>query len=107
MGEMAIGSADAPVTIIEYASATCPHCARFHEGTYKQLKTEFIDTGTHGVLSDDAPQALAGAIAGMAADPQGCARMAEAALARLKTDFGMEPGIARLSERLNAMCRDQ
>jgi len=68
---------------------------------------EFIDTGTHGVLSDDAPGALAGAIAGMAADPQGCARMAQAALARLKTDFGMEPGIARLSERLNAMCGDQ
>ncbi len=46
MGEMALGSADAPVTIIEYASATCPHCARFHEGAFKQIKTEFIDTGT-------------------------------------------------------------
>ena len=45
LGEMVLGSADAPVTIIEYASATCPHCARFHEGTFKQIKTEFIDTG--------------------------------------------------------------
>ena len=65
---------------------------------------EFIDSGTHGVLSDDAPQALAEAIIGMAADPGACERMARAALARLKTDFGMDPGIARLSERLTVMC---
>jgi protein-disulfide isomerase len=45
IGEKFLGKADAPVTVIEYASATCPHCARFHEGTFKQLKTEYIDTG--------------------------------------------------------------
>ncbi len=43
--EMTLGAEDAPVTIIEYASYTCPHCAAFHEGPYKQLKEEFIDTG--------------------------------------------------------------
>ncbi|QFT58485.1 Disulfide bond formation protein D precursor [Sulfitobacter sp. THAF37] len=43
--EMAIGDADAPVTIIEYASFTCPHCAAFHQGPFKQLKSEYIDTG--------------------------------------------------------------
>lgn len=43
--EMVLGNPDAPVTVIEYASYTCPHCARFHEGPYKQLKTDFIDTG--------------------------------------------------------------
>ncbi len=45
LGEMSLGPDDAKVTIIEYASATCPHCARFHEGTFKELKEKFIDTG--------------------------------------------------------------
>ncbi|MEO3476091.1 glycosyltransferase family 4 protein [Phaeobacter sp. CAU 1743] len=64
---------------------------------------EFIDSGTHGLLSDDAPAALAAAICKMAEDPEKTAAMAEAALQRLRRDFGMDPGIARLSERLNAM----
>lgn len=40
-----LGSADAPVTIVEYASMTCPHCANFHTTTFQELKTEYIDTG--------------------------------------------------------------
>jgi protein-disulfide isomerase len=43
--EMQIGNPDAPVTVIEYASYTCPHCASFHAGAYKQLKADYIDTG--------------------------------------------------------------
>ncbi len=43
--EMALGAEDAPVTIVEYASFTCPHCRRFHEGPFKKLKAEYIDTG--------------------------------------------------------------
>lgn len=43
--DMVQGAADAPVEIIEYASFTCPHCASFHEGPYKQLKKDYIDTG--------------------------------------------------------------
>lgn len=43
--EMVQGDKDSPVEIIEYASYTCPHCANFHKGTYKQLKKDFIDTG--------------------------------------------------------------
>ncbi|RLK00524.1 DsbA family protein [Ruegeria conchae] len=43
--EMVQGAEDAPVEIIEYASYTCPHCANFHQGAYKQLKKDFIDTG--------------------------------------------------------------
>lgn len=40
-----LGSADAPVTIIEYASMTCPHCAAFHAEAMPKLKSEFIDKG--------------------------------------------------------------
>jgi len=43
--EHVLGKADAPVTIIEYASMTCPHCARFHEETMPRIKSEFIDKG--------------------------------------------------------------
>jgi protein-disulfide isomerase len=42
---MVQGDPDATVTVIEYASFTCPHCAAFHEGPYKQLKADYIDTG--------------------------------------------------------------
>ena len=64
---------------------------------------EFITSGTHGLLADDAPRSLAQAIVQMANNPDQTADMAEAALARLKSDFGMPPGIARLSQRLTAM----
>lgn len=43
--EMTLGADDAPVTIVEYASFTCPHCANFHKNAFKQLKADFIDTG--------------------------------------------------------------
>jgi len=45
IADMVQGAEDAPVTIVEYASYTCPHCANFHEGPYKKLKSEYIDTG--------------------------------------------------------------
>lgn len=43
--EMQMGNPDAPVTVVEYASFTCPHCATFHAGNFKMLKTDYIDTG--------------------------------------------------------------
>lgn len=43
--EMALGRDDAPVTIIEYASLSCPHCAKFHEETLPALREKYIDTG--------------------------------------------------------------
>lgn len=43
--DMVMGDAKAPVTIIEYASMTCPHCAHFQETTFPELKKRYIDTG--------------------------------------------------------------
>jgi len=40
-----LGAADAPVTIIEYSSLTCPHCAAFHNATLPQVKSDWIDPG--------------------------------------------------------------
>lgn len=45
LGDNVLGSADAKVTIIEYASMTCPHCAHFHGTVYPALKQKYIDTG--------------------------------------------------------------
>jgi protein-disulfide isomerase len=43
--DQAQGSPNAPVTVIEYASMTCSHCATFHTTTYPTLKSRYIDTG--------------------------------------------------------------
>jgi protein-disulfide isomerase len=44
-GDIVLGSDKAPVTVIEYASMTCPHCAHFSETTFPELKKKYIDTG--------------------------------------------------------------
>ncbi|RVV98242.1 DsbA family protein [Mesobaculum littorinae] len=43
--EMTMGDADAPVTVVEYASFTCPHCAHFHQDVLPQIKANYIDSG--------------------------------------------------------------
>jgi len=45
LGDVFLGKDDAKVTIIEYASMTCPHCAHFHTATFPVLKQKYIDTG--------------------------------------------------------------
>ena len=40
-----LGAADAKVTVIEYASPTCPHCATFHNDVYPAFKAEYVDSG--------------------------------------------------------------
>ena len=43
--DIALGAEDAPLTIVEYASFTCGHCANFHDENWPKLKSEYIDTG--------------------------------------------------------------
>ncbi len=44
-GDVPLGSADAPVTVIEYASLTCTHCAGFHRSVMRPFKERYVDTG--------------------------------------------------------------
>jgi protein-disulfide isomerase len=63
--DMAVGKEDAPVTIIEYSSLTCPHCAHFHKDVFPELKSQYIDTGKVRYVYREFPlnePALAGAV---------------------------------------------
>jgi protein-disulfide isomerase len=45
LGERALGKPNAPITVIEYVSLTCPHCANFYKTVFPRVKKEYIDTG--------------------------------------------------------------
>ena len=53
--ENVLGKDDAPVTIVEYASLTCPHCATFHLSSLPALKKDYIDTGKVRLIFRDFP----------------------------------------------------
>ena len=53
--DFVIGNIDAPITIIEYASMSCSHCASFHNDTLPDLKKEYIDTGKVKFVFRDFP----------------------------------------------------
>jgi protein-disulfide isomerase len=53
--EMTLGEADAPVTIVEYASMTCSHCASFHTDTLPTIKEKYIDTGKARLIFREFP----------------------------------------------------
>jgi protein-disulfide isomerase len=53
--DLSLGKEDAPNTIVEYASMTCPHCAAFHETVLPELKTKYIDTGQARLILREFP----------------------------------------------------
>jgi len=55
MKEMVLGNQEAKITVIEYASLGCPHCAQFHSGTYQDVKKNYIDTGKIKFIFRDFP----------------------------------------------------
>lgn len=55
LSERVLGKADAPVTMIEYASLTCPHCAAFHNEAYLDIKKEYVETGKVRFVMRDFP----------------------------------------------------
>jgi protein-disulfide isomerase len=59
LGDKILGSENAPVTIVEYASVTCGACAAFHQQTYPTLKSTYIDTGKVRLIMREFPTAPA------------------------------------------------
>ncbi|HEY0835527.1 MAG TPA: DsbA family protein [Azospirillum sp.] len=55
LADRVLGKADAPVTIIDYSSMTCPHCATFHTETLPKIKETYIDTGKAKLIFRDFP----------------------------------------------------
>ena len=65
--DMAIGSVTAPITVIEYSSLTCPHCAAFAENVLPMLQTKYIDAGKVRFVSREFPLDVKAAAASMLA----------------------------------------
>lgn len=55
LADRSLGSDKAPVTVIEYASFTCPHCAAFENNTFEKFKAKYIDTGKVHYIYRDFP----------------------------------------------------
>jgi len=103
---MSIGSADAPVTLHEYASLTCSHCADFHTKTMPQIKKAYIDTGKVRLVFHDFPLgnlAMAGAMVARCSGKNnffpmiGAMFTSQESWAHSDTPFEALVGIARLS----------
>jgi protein-disulfide isomerase len=70
--DMVLGKEDAPVTIVEYSSLSCPHCAHFHKDVMPALKSDYIDTGKLRYIEREFPlnqAALGGAVLARCVDP--------------------------------------
>ena len=65
--DMALGAEKAPITIIEYSSLTCPHCAAFEENVFPMLQSKYIDTGKVRFVSREFPLDIKAAAASMLA----------------------------------------
>jgi protein-disulfide isomerase len=53
--DISLGKTDAPITIVEYASMTCPHCAQFHKMVLPELEKKYIDTGQARLILREFP----------------------------------------------------
>jgi protein-disulfide isomerase len=65
--DMALGNAKAPVTVVEYASMTCPHCAAFEQNVLPMLKSKYIDSGKVRFVFREFPLEIKAAVASMLA----------------------------------------
>ena len=99
--EMVIGQADAPLTIVEYASLGCSHCASFHHDTYPQLKKDYIDTGKVKFVFRDFPLGTPALAATMIARCSGSQRY----FGFVEMFFRAQPQWSRASNPLDALTK--
>ena len=72
--EMVVGDENAQITVIEYASLGCSHCADFHMSTYQDIKKNYIDTGKVKFIYRDFPLGTPALAASMIARCSGSAK---------------------------------
>ncbi|MBE0532224.1 MAG: DsbA family protein [Rhodospirillales bacterium] len=115
-----LGKADAPVTVIEYSSLGCPHCADFHAQVMPDIKKAFIDTGKVRWIVRDFPLGqlpLAGAVVARCAGPDGYLGLIEVLFRTQESWMGSKDPLGELEKlarvagidrhRFNACLDDQ
>lgn len=93
-----LGKESAPITIIEFSSLTCPHCAAFHKDTYPKLKAEWLDTGKAKLVFRDFPWDPLALAASMVAQCSG-----DRYFAFIDTFFATQANWERSSDPLTAI----
>ncbi|WP_162906680.1 DsbA family protein [Algihabitans albus] len=98
--ERVLGERDAPATLVDYSSLTCPHCARFHTETLPQIKTEWVDSGRARVVYRHFPLDRLALTAAMAAE---CIERDQAYFAYLDMLFAEQTAWARAEDPLQEL----
>lgn len=99
--DIALGKADAPVTVIAYVSLTCPHCREFEETVFPKIKSTYIDTGKVRWVVRDFPLDKAALDAAMVARCAGPDRR----FALISLFFDRQEGWAGASDPVSAMTK--
>jgi len=107
--DISIGSAKAPVTITEYASMSCPHCAAFGENVFPMLRSKYIDTGKVRFVFREFPLDIKAAAASMLArcigkdDPEKYMAVVETLFKQLDRLMAQTKDTLKLIGKLNGM----
>jgi len=111
--DIAIGSPKAPVTITEYASMSCPHCAAFGENVFPMLRSRYIDTGKVRFVFREFPLDITAAAASMLArcigkdDPEKYLAVVETLFKQLDRLMAQTKDTLRFVGKLNGMSEQE